>query len=435
MLRDAIHLALTQQQHKDLQPRYRVLLDEADLEAGDAWRPVNDGWLWSSDGVVLLLNQAALRDESYVLHEFTILWLRWREARDHFRFVIVRFPDVEDDLLQRKLGPLQLLEVQQIKLTEVFRDNVEQTKTADVKSEIATVVAKVISAMQNLPVTQSSTWTETQLINTLTNETAQSIQLRPLCALLDLTQDILAKGKEEASRLIIRRLLNPEKPIGAERFEELRAIVDYLITLFRSRDQVQLFIHHLFPHLWVNAEAAMRLCRIAYRSEGPRTVVWTRNWVQSEEMYLRRAWCTRLRLVLPVSAKSGDAEDWNNKVHEALSMGFGCNPATTSADKLRNRIRKLLDRQGEPVWVVLSASLIGSDIMEKLRSKWPEVLFFIFDSEDERAKPADWEWSQFERVTPALDLSIEEDAVAEWTDLMRQLDEGRSGSSTGRASK
>lgn len=421
MLRNAIHSELKKQQHDDGQSRYRVLLDENDLTAGDKWRTSNDEWLRHSDGVVLLLNQAALREDSYVPYEFTILWLRWREAREHFRFVIVRFPDVEDELLNRKLKPLQLSEVQQIKLSELFRDNTEQTDTDNVKSEIALVAGKVVSAMQKLHVDRSSHWIEEQLVKTLNNQTSELIHLRPLCDLLHLDPGILfGKTKLEASQLIIRRLLNPEKPIGPERLADLRITVDHLVTVFPSQEHVQRLINYALPHCWVNADAATRLCWIAHRTEGPKIVVWTRNWNLSEKMYLRRAWCKHLRRVVQVCAKSGNVNDWNNKVHEALALGFNRDPATTSTDKLRAQIRKFLVEQNEPVWVVLSAALTGHGIMKKLTSEWPEVLFFVFEPEDENAKPADWEWSEFERVTPALDLSLEKDAAAEWADLMEQ---------------
>ncbi|HEV7403248.1 MAG TPA: hypothetical protein VGO11_09990 [Chthoniobacteraceae bacterium] len=418
LLRNAIYSDL-KQQTVDHHPRYRVLLDEADFEPADAWRSINDGWLSQADGVVLLLNQAALREESYVLYEVIVMWLRWREAKDRFGFVIVRFPDVDDALLERRLKPLPLQEIQHIQLTDLFLEEGEQTDTGEVQAEIATVVAAVVKSMERLPVARSMHPIEKELVNTLSHQAGDSADFRQLFDLLYLAQDIAGKPKEEASRIIVERLLNPKKPVGAERLIDMRKTVEYLMSVFKSEWQLRRFINRLTPHCWVNADAAARLCRIVHHPEGSKIVAWTRNWDYSEKMYLCRAWGKILSRVIHVESKSGDVEDWKARVRVALAGAFYEQPtATTKA--IRLQMKECWENNGEPVWIVLSASLAGQSIMESLSLEWPEVGFFVFQLENENAL-SDHEWTGLERISPALDPDLERTARREWGDLMIKL--------------
>jgi hypothetical protein len=433
LLRKAIRSALEEHQDGDKKPRYKILVDEDDMQVGDAWRRVNEEWLWHSDGVVLLLNKAALRDASFVHYELAMLWSRWRESRDHFRFVIVRFPDVTDELLDQKLGYAKLNEIHQIKLSPQFGDDSAHRDNEKVSSEVKEVAARVAKQIESLQVDQTSHWIEEQLVKTLYHQTPAVIDLRPLCDLLNLSSDILGKGKEEACRVIIRSLIDPKRQIGQERLIELEKTVDHLRTMFSAQEHVRRLINYALPHCWVNPEAAAPLARIAPFAGGPRAFVWVRSWNLSENMYLCRAWCKPLKRVIQVCVKSGDVEDWKSKVRAGLAVKFNRDPATTSTDKLRELIRRNWVVQGEPVWVVLSANLTGSRIIKELSAEWPEVHFFVFEQVGERAKSLDSEWSEFERVAPELDLTLEEDAATFWADLMSRSGVAVESISTGEA--
>jgi hypothetical protein len=348
-----------------------------------------------------------------------MMWQRWQESRDHFRFVIVRFPDVTDELLNQALPALQHREIQRITLPSLFRDDSDQAVNGEVQAETAAATSKVVRAMERLSVTRSIHFIEEHLVRTLSIKIQVTSDLRVFCDLLKVSHAILTRGKEDACRLIIRRLLDSEKQIGGERLAELRATVEQLMAVLPN-DQLQRFINYLMPFYWVNTEAAARLCRLAYRTEGSKAVVWKRNWLLSEKMYLCRGWCKLLSRVVKVDTKSGDIEDWKTKLREALAIAFYLDPATTSIDKLRCRVRNFLDKTGEPIWIVLSAMHTGRDVIERLMAEWPEVRFFVFELQDEKAGLADGEWSGFDRVTPTLDFSVEDDAAEAWGDLMNQ---------------
>jgi phosphotransacetylase len=61
------------------------------------------------------------------------------------------------------------------------------------------------------------------------------------------------------------------------------------------------------------------------------------------------------------------------------------------------------------------------------------VHFFVFEQVGERAKSLDSEWSEFERVAPELDLTLEEDAATFWADLMSRSGVAVESISTGEA--
>jgi hypothetical protein len=241
--------------------------------------------------------------------------------------------------------------------------------------------------------------------------------LYALCELLAIDPQISIREKPEVCRQIIRKLLGSSGSIGTERLDHLRIAFDQLITLFSS-EHVRRVINYIMPSCWVHPEAAARLCRIACRPDGPRTVVWKRNWDLSEKMYLWRAWCKPLSRIVAVTLKSGDLEDCKTKVHEALSLAFQRDPTTTPPRKVRERIQRLVERRGEPVCVVLAAIQTGPEILNSIRQEWPEVLFFLFERETDSAKLADHELEGIERVTPAMDLSLEADAMDDWSDFM-----------------
>ena len=430
-LRDSIHTALVAEQNNNY-PRYRVYLDERDNQAGELWRQVNEEWLWHSDGVVLMLNNAALREESFVLYEVTILWVRWRRFPDHFRFVIVRFPDVDDELIERRLKPFQFPDIQQIKLTNAFRDDSEQVPSEEVEEEIAKVTATVVNQMEKLQRDRSRDWIEEHLVDTLQHQTRDNNQLYELCELLAIDPQISIRAKPEVCRWIIRKLLGSGGAIGEERLEQLRIAVDQLVTLLPSPEHVRRFINYILPYCWVHPEAAARLCFIACRPDGPRTVVWRRNWDLSEKMYLLRALCKPLSRIVPVYLKSGDLEDCKTKVHQALAIEFQCGPMTP-AKTVRERIQRFEKRRGEPVCVVLAAMQTGHEIITSLTQEWPEVLFFLFERETDPSRLGDWELEGVERVQPALDLLLEAYAMDDWSELMNRTGVDKSEISTGKA--
>src|SRR5262245_24855257 len=101
--------------------QFEVLLDEKAVQPGEPWRAVIDEWIWHCDAAVLLLSEAATLSD-YVKYEATHLRQRWKSHSDSFIFLPVRFPEVTEESLVRRMGPIQLNEIQQIVVTESTAD-------------------------------------------------------------------------------------------------------------------------------------------------------------------------------------------------------------------------------------------------------------------------------------------------------------------------
>ena len=88
-----------------------VLLDRKRLKAGSEWRPEIYTWMGLCHGAVVLLSPSALRPESWVSTEATIL--RWRKALDpRMELVPILLPPVTHREL--KGGPLGRIAINEI---------------------------------------------------------------------------------------------------------------------------------------------------------------------------------------------------------------------------------------------------------------------------------------------------------------------------------
>ncbi len=215
---------------------YEVLLDQTELKPGVEWPRYLHEWMARCHAAVILLTQNAVRSP-WVLKETTIL--TWRLSLDpNFRLFIVRFPDVDDALLDReRYSPLFLPRIQRVAATAA--------------PDIVTAVRRELGQ----PTLQAT------LFETLVGRLADVLErvglntLKEVAAKLDVVPVTFAVADGERARYVdavARHLVCGV--LG--RFGGVHEIVDALSTAGAS--VVSNVLRMLAPY-WVDAAAAARL--------------------------------------------------------------------------------------------------------------------------------------------------------------------------------
>jgi TIR domain len=92
-----------------LASKFDVLWDD-NLQTAQVWRAAIDEWIWKCDAAVLVLSKAATKSR-YVAYEAAHLRQRWIHMRPCFTLVPVWCPDVNEQILLKNMGALQLQEI------------------------------------------------------------------------------------------------------------------------------------------------------------------------------------------------------------------------------------------------------------------------------------------------------------------------------------
>src|SRR5262249_28070684 len=84
---------------------------DQDFKTSDAWRSAIDEWIWRCDAAILVLSPAATQSR-YVAYEAAMLRQRWKNRAGTFTLIPIWCPGVDEQLLIREMGALQISEIQ-----------------------------------------------------------------------------------------------------------------------------------------------------------------------------------------------------------------------------------------------------------------------------------------------------------------------------------
>jgi len=393
--------------------KFEVLWDDK-LQTEQVWRAAIDEWIWACDAAVLVLSKAAT-ESRYVAYEVAHLRQRWLHMKPRFTLVPVWCPDVNEELLVKSMGPLQLQEIHaKVKLLPSWPPKAR----TDPAAFDATVqqVAMTLETVQEQARPRHEI--EDLLIKELNLGTANELALTAIADAYQLPP-LPAGAKQDRANLLARLLLDPMVELGDLRFQRLKnGIPTMMAALESAKDRVPRIIKLVAPFCWVPPKSAGRLPGLFLQPPlGVRAIAWVRKWRFTERMYLYRAYCTRSKLKITNTSdlSGGGSQAILDHITACLAEKV-CNDPMAAPAAIAKRIHKLAG-YGEPVFLILPADAIDASIVTAVCQTWKELCVFLYTEQMDEQQLAE-EFPGIQLVQPPLSTDDEDDACAGWGDCV-----------------
>jgi hypothetical protein len=366
------------------QSGFVVLLDRARLAPGSRWRAEIYTWMGLCHAAVVLLSPSALRAESWVSTEVTILG--WRMALDPRMLLIpVLVPPVTRRKLKR--GALGRIAINEI-----------QAAPNDPEALVAELTRRFESLLQVCPTTTLEPW-----VRIIAEAVADAERRNP-------------RMIEEAAAAVGRQLPVWEPGVAAR--EQLaremlgwepaaiRMAVEYLCCSIED-DPLERMIQ-ILGCLWVDPQAVARIPEVASGPEPGRVIALNATNAWTAKMYVKRAACSIPSwAVLPAPNQSGEdqATRISKEIRQAMVDRFGLEGYTPK--QINSWLR---DKWARPVVVLLDAEGLDQEIVAEVRREWPAPVLLLLTGDRAVAPELGAEGQAPLLTLPDLDRVVEQDA-------------------------
>lgn len=356
--------------------RFRVLIDEIELKAGDLWRARINLWLGLCDAGILIISPAALKSH-YVAYEANILGYRKALDSANFRIIPVLVGVTMDDVKDCPFNPAQVSEW--------------QTAASGTKEEI---VAGVLEGLHG--VAAASSRRENRMAEELEPMLpAGNTQLKSAGAVLDI-DELPWANDDERVRLALRLL-------GSGMSDLCARAVRYFSEDRRFDPRNLDVIGNMIAAAWVDMKA--KTIPVEAKSADPRPIVLNGADIRTACAYLTAA----RHLDFPplkyalfeaplVTPEKGDIpkheQTMIDKVRAELEGKYGAGRVPTSLARAK--------RMEEGVFVIIHEPSLTPNLLPRLRTEFPHVTLFVLGG----AK-ADSIAGDLIRITPRLDVEDE----------------------------
>jgi len=393
---------------------FEVLWDK-NLQTSEAWRAAIDEWIWRCDAAVLVLSRAAT-DSRYVAYEAALLLQRWKHMSGQFVLVPIWCSGVTGQVLNEKMGALQLSEIQTTLKLPDWPQNAANDPA--VFGEICQSAVKALGTLKTRLHARHNV--EELLINELYFGAPTEEALRAIADKYKVA-DMPSGAKKDIATVLAQHMLEFDSSLGVQRFEVLAAGIDVMMTvLSESSIRVPRIVNLVSPFCWVSPNGAGWIASLSFLPAGQhRVVAWRRSWMLSEKMYLYRAFCTRSTLKLKIASASDRAGGGEDRILDHIRSVLAaevCQDQLADETALAVKVKELT-RKGVPVFLLLPAHAVDKDIVSKVCRKWPEVCIFLFGEELDEAQVRN-EFPGVDLVDPPLASQEETAAKTGWSECL-----------------
>jgi hypothetical protein len=334
-------------------PRFRVLIDEIQLKAGDSWRARINLWLGLCDAAVLVLSPAALKSH-YVAFEANILGYRW--ALDHsFRIIPVLVGMTMDEIKNSPLNPAQVSEWQ-------------SETTSGTPDEVADKVLQALAGVvvsKSRPIDRLATVLKSYLPSSefYLDDAAQALAVDEIPWSID----------EKTFRLALRML-------GSGMADDCARAIRILTDAPEFKKDVSLDrIKELITSAWVDMKADEIPPNARTVAPRPMLLNATSRTIAETYMIAARYRKESLRYKLVEAAVIID-EQVDQQGHEQLVIAKVRTELETALRRTGDQLATALagyHSQKEAVVVVLHEHSLTPTLLPKLRDEFKHVTFFV----------------------------------------------------------
>jgi hypothetical protein len=386
---------------------------DQDFKTSDAWRSAIDEWIWRCDAAILVLSLAATQSR-YVAYEAALLRQRWKNREVPFTLIPIWCPGVDEQLLIKEMGALQISEIQsKIPLPQWPANAADQLSFAGIADQVLQTLEVVRARFRERSDAE-------RLLALLFEHGTPTEQ-----ALTELSDQYgmaaMPNGaKKDRATALARCLVDFDVPIGAKRFTRLLAGIETMKAVMNeASSKVPQVINLVAPYCWVSPEAAIRLAALVARGANQMKVVaWRRSWTLSERMYLYRAFCTtksKVKVVYISDRAGGHGESIMEHIRSVLAKEV-CHIGSASESAVRTRTRQLLD-DGVLVFLVVPIKTVDAAIVRDVCTKWPDVSVILFGDNLELNDLQTY-FPGVDFIDPPLVREDEENAQTGWGECM-----------------
>ena len=357
--------------------RFRVLIDEIELKAGDMWRARINLWLGLCDAAILIISPAALKSH-YVAYEANILGYRKALDPANFRIIPVLVGVRMDEVKACPLNPAQINEWQ-----------------SPVTGTVQETVAGVMEGLVGL-VPASSRRESRMAVELEPLLPAGTTQLKSAGAVLEI-DDLPWANDDERVRLALRLL-------GSGMSDPCARAVRYFPEDRRFDADNLDVIGNMIAAAWVDMKA--KTIPDEARSADPRPIVLNGADIRTARAYLTAARhldfpplkyaLFEAPLITPEQkdAFSKHEQTMIEKVRAELEGKYGAGRVAEALNRAQ--------RMKEGVFVIIHESSLTPGLLPKLRTEFPHATFFVLGGPKSESLAGD-----LVRITPPLDADDE----------------------------
>jgi hypothetical protein len=361
---DGVAMLLIQDLINALGGDFAVLIDQENLRLGDHWRSTINTWILTCDAAVILLSEKALLSD-YVFFEASVLSVRSREAS--FRLIPVLVDGLTFEKVQEsRFAPIVLNEIQGARLSE------EEGKDAAKRLAVVENVCAALAAVQH-------------------SETTADKRIKTLCQLLEKVRSAELNDAGRVLGLELEGLLSPTacRLEMAARMMELGISQTVNTALRRMRKHLSesdaLEIIRVLATSWVDLRTAERIRQIGKSTIEPRVTGTNAQKSLIAKTYVWSACEDASRWSWAVGEIHGPlVENGPLSIEEQIKTSLNSILAVDDETLLAATLDALETsaEEPEPVFVALPAQGLNERSIERLRTAFPTVTFFILAGQD-----------------------------------------------------
>lgn len=365
-----------------------VLLDRERLAPGSEWRQEIYTWMGLCHGAVVLLSASALRRESWVSTEATLL--RWRKALDPgMELVPVLLPPVTHQKLKR--GPLGRIAINEI--------HAAPNDANALVGSLTKRFAPLLRPSAALPGTTLEAW-----VKVIARALADAEHSNPDAS----GEAAAAAGKQLPAwePYVTTRERLAREMLGWE-WDPIRLAVEYLCCSIEVTPLERMI--QILGCLWVNPQDVARIPEVATGPEPGRVIVLNAAAEWTAQMYIRRAACRVPNWIVLTAADhsgEGQAARISQEIRAAMIERFSFKDGYTST-QINSWLR---DSWEHPVVILLDAEGLDLEIIAAVRAEWPVPTLLLLTGGRALAPEIGTAGNAAMLMLPDLDSAIEDAA-------------------------